>query len=183
MEMQKNALSGKFEIPRQYAPRSGAVYCVHIQSIAWKQLRDTTLRRDKYRCQDCLNQIHLQVHHRTYARLGAERIDDLETLCETCHRKRHHAAWTNHNEAQLCLASVRDEVCQVCWREWARHVLWNVSLCEVCHRDYVALIEVDELGAYGKLRLSVQPFPESVRYYADEIADNELPALATADLA
>jgi 5-methylcytosine-specific restriction endonuclease McrA len=31
----------------------------------------------------------LHVHHRTYARFGHERIEDLEVLCESCHNAEH----------------------------------------------------------------------------------------------
>lgn len=30
-----------------------------------------------------------EVHHRTYVRLGRERLEDLEPLCAACHAKQH----------------------------------------------------------------------------------------------
>jgi hypothetical protein len=43
----------------------------------------------RYRCQRCQARQDLQVHHKTYERLGRERDDDLEVLCDSCHHGHH----------------------------------------------------------------------------------------------
>jgi hypothetical protein len=40
----------------------------------------------RYRCQQCGAGRALQVHHRTYDRVGAEWDEDLQVLCADCHR-------------------------------------------------------------------------------------------------
>jgi 5-methylcytosine-specific restriction endonuclease McrA len=42
------------------------------------------------KCDHCGRRTHfLELHHRTYERLGRELITDLELLCEQCHRSKH----------------------------------------------------------------------------------------------
>lgn len=42
-------------------------------------------------CRVCRTTVHLEVHHKHYARLFNERVGDLEILCRTCHRHEHGA--------------------------------------------------------------------------------------------
>lgn len=64
-------------------------YHEYLQSEGWKVRRQWKLEAAGDRCQLCDATHHLQVHHRTYERLGNERISDLIVLCEGCHRKFH----------------------------------------------------------------------------------------------
>jgi hypothetical protein len=66
-------------------------YWQYIRSSAWleSEARLEELRRAGYRCRICNRgpyEIQIEVHHRTYARLGHERPEDLTTLCIDCHR-------------------------------------------------------------------------------------------------
>lgn len=63
-------------------------YYEYIQSPEWKQKADKARKRAGYRCQVCnrsIKEIVLDVHHRTYERLGNERNEDLTVLCRDCH--------------------------------------------------------------------------------------------------
>lgn len=65
-------------------------YQTYLKSPSWDRKRRKVLKRDEYRCQ--LNYSHtgkLHVHHKTYERIGKERLSDLITLCESCHRLIH----------------------------------------------------------------------------------------------
>ena len=56
----------------------------HIRSSQWKKMRKDILRmRD--RCEGCGTRKFLEVHHKTYERLGRESPSDLEVVCKTCH--------------------------------------------------------------------------------------------------
>jgi hypothetical protein len=155
---------------------SSAEYAAYLRSPPWREKSKNVMYRCKYWCEwiGC-NDRAVNVHHLTYANVPNEPLTDLIAVC-----RRHHVnaeydrtrPLTHRNEGQLCLPSVHDDVCQVCWREWARHVLYNVSLCRDCHRDYLQEITRDELAAYAKLRLAVQPVPQSLLGYADEILAN-----------
>ncbi len=65
-------------------------YAKYIQSEQWQALRTVVLRRDKYTCQGCGKPHCLDVHHKTYNRLGDEELTDLETLCRRCHKDTHY---------------------------------------------------------------------------------------------
>lgn len=86
---------------RGTAPRVG--YEAYLGSAAWRAsaARVEELRLSGHRCRVCNRgapEVGLQVHHRTYERFGAERVEDLTTLCGECHavctdalRRRRHA--------------------------------------------------------------------------------------------
>lgn len=64
----------------------------YMQSPSWRKIRQKRLEKDKFRCQN----IHviggkqgLEVHHKSYVRLGNERLSDLITLCRRCHNDIH----------------------------------------------------------------------------------------------
>ena len=59
-------------------------YEKYIRSTQWKNMRKDILRlRD--RCEGCGTKHSLELHHKTYERLGRELISDLEVLCKSCH--------------------------------------------------------------------------------------------------
>jgi hypothetical protein len=60
-------------------------YSDYLKTPEWKERRETRLKRDDYKCRLCNSKSNLQVHHRTYKRIGCEHINDLTTLCQPCH--------------------------------------------------------------------------------------------------
>ena len=65
-------------------------YAERRRSKEWAVLRGHVFRRDGYRCKLCgRSDLPLHLHHNTYDNYAAERLEDLITLCEVCH-KRHH---------------------------------------------------------------------------------------------
>ncbi len=64
-------------------------YDEYIHSAEWATVRTRALRRAQFRCEWCGTKKKLQVHHRSYARLGNESPDDLQVLCKKCHEERH----------------------------------------------------------------------------------------------
>lgn len=72
----------------------------YIQSKRWFAKRRAKLIDTNYTCERCGYcsltsplDIPLDVHHKTYERLGDERMSDLEVLCRTCHTKHHGRAF------------------------------------------------------------------------------------------
>ena len=61
----------------------------YLASSAWKIRRDAAVDRDGGCCVICNSANDLQVHHRTYERLGSELPGDLTTLCGECHAHFH----------------------------------------------------------------------------------------------
>ena len=67
-------------------------YCEYIRSSAWRTKASVAKERASWRCQLCnehKDNVQLHAHHRTYERLGHERIEDITVLCADCHAKFH----------------------------------------------------------------------------------------------
>jgi len=64
-------------------------YRVYLQSSWWFSRRNKALRDAGYRCNRCEVKRDLEVHHRSYQRLGAELDSDLEVVCRGCHLGHH----------------------------------------------------------------------------------------------
>ena len=61
----------------------------YMQSKEWRSIRNQVFTRDNHTCQSCGSQSSLNCHHIFYDRLGAENLEDLTTLCTTCHTALH----------------------------------------------------------------------------------------------
>lgn len=70
-------------------------YLAYLDSGQWKETRSLALARDGHRCRVCNREKHLDVHHRTYARLFSEDLGDLTTLCRNCHELYHNETRAN----------------------------------------------------------------------------------------
>ena len=62
-------------------------YSAYLDSAAWKKTRRLALERDNYTC--VCGSPATQVHHRTYDRVGYEKLEDLISVCVPCHAKHH----------------------------------------------------------------------------------------------
>jgi 5-methylcytosine-specific restriction endonuclease McrA len=64
-------------------------YYAYIASPEWKAKADAAKERAGYCCQVCNASRNdgaiLDAHHRTYARLGHEKPEDITVLCRDCH--------------------------------------------------------------------------------------------------
>ena len=60
-------------------------YKEYLASPEWAERRGRVIERDMT-CVLCDSNKNLQVHHRSYENIGRERMKDLTTLCERCHR-------------------------------------------------------------------------------------------------
>lgn len=65
-------------------------YKEYLQTPHWKRKREEKVRAAGRRCQLCnRDSVSLNVHHRTYERLGEELDEDLTVLCRDCHSTFH----------------------------------------------------------------------------------------------
>lgn len=62
---------------------------IYLKSVEWQKLRTLVFTRDNYTCQSCGSKSSLNAHHITYEDLGMESLDQLTTLCTTCHTALH----------------------------------------------------------------------------------------------
>lgn len=68
---------------------ASAQYNLYLKSPEWFEKRNAVLQRDQYKCRNCDSKKNIQVHHKTYANVYNERLTDLVTLCDECHKKYH----------------------------------------------------------------------------------------------
>lgn len=73
------------EARRRLAALRAMPYAEYLRSPEWRERRQVALEAAGHRCQVCNAPGPLDVHHRTYERLGAEDAGDLFVLCRTCH--------------------------------------------------------------------------------------------------
>lgn len=78
---------------------SNPVYDEYLRSPWWKSRRLRCLKQAGYRCKDCGGRAN-QVHHLSYAHLGAELDRDLVALCKDCHETRHQILEAEEKERQ-----------------------------------------------------------------------------------
>lgn len=64
-------------------------YREYLQTEWWKRIKKAAIRRANFACQRCHKRAPLDVHHKTYDRLGTEHDQDLEALCRDCHNIEH----------------------------------------------------------------------------------------------
>jgi 5-methylcytosine-specific restriction endonuclease McrA len=74
-------------VPRRR--RRSSRYLSYIRSPAWFERRRKHLLKHGPDCKACGADQKIQLHHKTYDRLGAEKDADLVALCETCHKAVH----------------------------------------------------------------------------------------------
>lgn len=60
-------------------------YVDYLKSKYWRSFRKGAIDRAGKRCQTCNTEGGLDVHHRTYERLGCEDPRDVVVLCRDCH--------------------------------------------------------------------------------------------------
>lgn len=75
--------------PSIRTPHARDFYLHYLNSAEWRKTRNAALQRGGWRCDRCGRKRDLNVHHRSYERLGAEWPDDLEVLCADCHEGEH----------------------------------------------------------------------------------------------
>lgn len=69
-------------------------YYKYLRSAWWKETRAHFLIENN-QCYVCGKKKKLQVHHKTYKRVGKEQVEDLICLCKDCHEVVHKYARDN----------------------------------------------------------------------------------------
>lgn len=87
---------------------AGFDYEGYLNTEHWHTMRRLALDAAEERCQLCYSPQRLQVHHRTYERLGHERMADLTVLCDSCHEAFHRTVRAKQGMQGVDLASVTD---------------------------------------------------------------------------
>ena len=61
-------------------------YRDHLRSVRWRNMKRAIIKMRGNCCERCGNAANLELHHKTYDRLGKESPSDLELLCSACHK-------------------------------------------------------------------------------------------------
>lgn len=80
-------------------------YLEYIASEEWTQRRERYFSDRPKRCRACNSRRYIQLHHKTYDRMGNEIDSDLVPLCVLCHEEVHR----RHRLGSEILAVVTDE--------------------------------------------------------------------------
>ena len=94
---------------------------VYLQSKHWKQMRETVYEYYNHECQRCGDTIPLEVaniHHRTYKRLGNEKVTDLILYCEKCHACIHKSKRKGHAQNK----TIQEMLCRLSKSEKAEAI-------------------------------------------------------------
>lgn len=91
-------------------------YAEYLKTAHWQRVRELALGRADQQCELCSGTEALEVHHRTYERLGFERPGDVIALCHDCHRDFHRSLLlrairaTEHEPLAVSVSDVLDKV-------------------------------------------------------------------------
>jgi hypothetical protein len=89
LEAQLQAVEGEIEPDRLQQLRT-MPYHEYLRTPEWRRARAAAILRAGGSCSlDVTHTNGLEVHHRTYERLGEELASDLTVLCRACHRIHH----------------------------------------------------------------------------------------------
>jgi hypothetical protein len=64
-------------------------YREYMMSLEWAQRREAVMGRCGGMCEKDCGRRAIDVHHRTYIRVGREKLTDLIAMCRTCHQDEH----------------------------------------------------------------------------------------------
>jgi len=72
----------------------------HLRSDRWFNFRQRTIEKRRFTCEACKTRFNsfagLEVHHKTYDRLGRELDTDVAVLCVKCHQRVHGRKRSKH---------------------------------------------------------------------------------------
>lgn len=103
---------------------SSVIFFLLMPFILRPKKRHQVFRRDGYKCQDCGSNLRLIAHHLCLRKKGGtDLIENLITLCDSCHKKRHpfivsaearkQAVKTRYGGAKSCQSSKNSSLSKV----------------------------------------------------------------------
>ena len=82
-------------------------YEAYLRTEHWRAVKARMLASKKVRrCYVCRSKHDLNLHHKTYKRLGRERLSDLVWLCRTCHHEAHLTLKVQGRKSKAALHSI-----------------------------------------------------------------------------
>jgi phage terminase large subunit GpA-like protein len=83
-------------------------YNEYLRSDHWNKIKRKyrMSRKRPQHCWCCGSKNNLQLHHKTYKRLGKEKLNDLLLICDECHSQLHNLVKRDNNMRLFTAASV-----------------------------------------------------------------------------
>ena len=82
---------------KTYLGKNNITYNKYLKSPHWYSLK-IRFRKSSYcknQCWICGSKQNINIHHKTYRRIGKEWVSDLIELCRTCHKEVHEVEKSN----------------------------------------------------------------------------------------
>ena len=86
-------------------------YGLYLQTAQWKAKRKQKLRSTRGRCERCGDYAR-QVHHKKYGRRGREKLTDLLSVCDACHKREHECGIENESHLRAIIWGAGD-ICAI----------------------------------------------------------------------
>jgi len=85
-------------------------YSSYLKSKHWKNFRKRMVKVKGYKCWLCGSTHMLQLHHKTYIGLGAEKPNHVIWLCQKDHSLVHKTLWENKDDKSITLWNVAGKI-------------------------------------------------------------------------
>lgn len=149
-------------------------YQSYLNSPAWRSTRNDALRRAKYTCERCGRRRDLNVHHKTYERLGAERPSDLEVVCFVCHNEHHREEAAKSDSLGIYLKIVSSVLSE---HQWATVADLSDAVKSLCATrkipvDPPKIAKAISLVCATRLKDGDKPFKSAVEVDYDDPIDD-----------
>ncbi len=110
----------------------------YLKSATWKDIRQQVLERDNHTCR--CGQRGYDVHHKHYRNWGNERLEDLITLCRTCHEQLHAIQRGTRKSKSIGTTAIYNYLTKSQKQELANKfnisiITLNLKICQECSSE------------------------------------------------
>lgn len=85
-------------------------YKNYLRGKHWKTFRKRMKREKKYECYICGTKHKLQLHHRSYSKLGEESKNQMLWVCQFHHSLIHKTLWENKDDTTITLWNIAGKI-------------------------------------------------------------------------
>ncbi len=90
MNQKKRVNMNTWDKRNKYLEENYITYEEYLNTSHWQDLRKRKLESNsKYKCHGRNSRHNLELHHKTYKRIGHEWLNDVIWLCRNCHKEVH----------------------------------------------------------------------------------------------
>jgi hypothetical protein len=98
--------------PRKRPKKRRVNYRRYIRSAKWFAFRKSYFEVVPEECVICGSKEHVNLHHRTYERLGHERFEDVVPLCRAHHDRLHKVFKEKYGDSSVTLSQFTEKYIQ-----------------------------------------------------------------------